>query len=115
MFDRKTHWQNIYREKSALEVSWYQKEPALSLELIRRTQVDSDESIIDVGGGASMLVDYLYKEGFTHLAVLDTSKNALFSAKKRLGDSANNIEWFEADITGFEVPDQFSFSDGSNR
>ena len=115
MFDRKAHWQNIYREKSALEVSWYQKEPALSLELIRRTQVDSDESIIDVGGGASMLVDYLYKEGFTHLAVLDTSKNALFSAKKRLGDSANNIEWFEADITGFEVPHQFSFSDGSNR
>ena len=53
MIDRKTHWENVYREKSALEVSWYQKEPKLSLEFIRRTQIARDDAIIDVGGGAS--------------------------------------------------------------
>lgn len=108
MFDRKAHWQNVYQEKSALDVSWYQKEPALSLKLIRSTQVASDESIIDVGGGASLLVDYLCREGFMNLAVLDISDNALASAKKRLGDSAKNVEWFEADITQFNAPHQFS-------
>ena len=108
MFDRKAHWQSVYRDKSPLDVSWYQKEPALSLQLIRRTQVASNEAIIDVGGGASVLVDHLCKEGFTNLAVLDISANALASGKKRLGDLAKSIEWLEADITQFEPPHQFS-------
>ena len=108
MFDRKTHWQNVYQEKSPLDVSWYQKEPKLSLELIHRTEERSNEAIIDVGGGASVLVDYLCKEGFTNLSVLDISENALTSAKKRLGDSAKSIEWFETDIIKFSSPHQFS-------
>lgn len=108
MFDRKVHWQNVYKEKSPLDVSWYQKEPALSLELIRSAQLDSDEAIIDVGGGASVLVDHLLNEGFSKLAVLDISENALTSAKNRLADSAKNIEWLEADITEFTAPHQFS-------
>ena len=108
MFDRKKHWQHIYNEKTPLDVSWYQEEPALSLELIHRTGVLKEEPIIDVGGGASVLVDYLCKEGFTNLAVLDISGNALFSAKKRLGDLAGRIAWYEADITEFIPPHQFS-------
>jgi SAM-dependent methyltransferase len=108
MFDKKTHWENIYQDKSPLDVSWYQKEPSLSLELIRSTHVGSDEPIIDVGGGASVLVDYLCKEGFTNLAVLDISGKALFCAKKRLGNLAQNIEWYESDITQFHAPHQFS-------
>jgi len=108
MIDRKAHWENLYQEKSPLDVSWYQKEPTLSLELIRHAQLASDEAIIDVGGGASVLVDYLCKEGFTNLAVLDISGHALASAKKRLGDFAQGIEWFEADITQFKAPHQFS-------
>jgi SAM-dependent methyltransferase len=108
MFDRKKHWQHIYNEKTPLDVSWYQEEPALSLELIHRTGVLKEEPIIDVGGGASVLVDYLCKEGFTNLAVLDISGNALFSAKNRLGDSVGRIAWYEADITEFIPPHQFS-------
>ena len=108
MFDRKKHWQHIYNEKTPLDVSWYQEEPALSLELIHRTGVLKEEPIIDVGGGASVLVDYLCKEGFTNLAVLDISGNALFSAKNRLGDSAGRIAWYEADVTEFIPPHQFS-------
>ncbi len=108
MFDRRTHWQNIYQDKSPLDVSWYQKEPKLSLELIHRTGVRKDESIIDVGGGASVLVDYLCKEGFTNLSVLDISENALASARKRLASLGKNVEWYEADVTEFNSPHQFS-------
>jgi len=108
MFDRKKHWGDVYQEKSPSVVSWYQKEPKLSLELIRCTEVASNEAIIDVGGGASVLVDHLFKECFTNLAVLDISENAIASAKKRLGDSAKSIEWFVSDITQFDAPQKFS-------
>ena len=107
-FDRIRHWQKVYQEKSALDVSWYQKEPNLSLEFIRSAKVATNDPIIDVGCGASVLVDHLIKECFTNLAVLDISANALASTKKRLGDSANNIDWFEADITQFHAPNKFS-------
>lgn len=107
-FDRKSHWQNIYQEKSPLDVSWYQKAPKLSLELIHSTGVKKDEAIIDVGGGASVLVDFLCQEGYTAISVLDISENALASAKKRLDKLASRIEWFEADITEFTPPHQFS-------
>ena len=108
MLDRKAHWQNVYQKKSPLAVSWYQEKPKLSLELIRRTHIARDEAIIDVGGGASVLVDYLQKEGFTNLSVLDISEKALDRAKKRLGNFAKSIEWLEADITQFQSPHQFS-------
>ena len=107
MFDRKRHWGNVYQEKSPSDLSWYQKEPKVSLELIRCTQVATNEAIIDVGGGASVLVDNLVKESFSNLAVLDISENAIAIAKKRLGDSANKIEWFESDITQFDAPKKF--------
>ncbi len=108
MIDRKTYWRNVYQEKSPLKVSWYQKEAKISLELIRRTEVTNNEGIIDVGGGASVLVDNLQKESFTNLAVLDISENALATAKKRLGDSAKSIEWLVADITQFDAAHKFS-------
>jgi len=108
VIDRKTYWRNVYQEKSPLKVSWYQKEAKISLELIRRTEVTNNEGIIDVGGGASVLVDNLQKESFTNLAVLDISENAIVSAKKRLGDSAKRIEWFVSDITKFNAQRKFS-------
>jgi len=101
MFNRKTHWQSIYQEKSPTDVSWYQKEPKLSLELILRTQIAKNEAIIDVGGGSSVLVDYLYKNDFTNLSVLDISENALASSKKRLGNIATRIKWIEAILLSF--------------
>jgi len=108
MFDRKAHWESVYQESSPLEVSWFQKEPSLSLELIHRTQIARDEPIIDVGGGASVLVDYLCNEGYTNIAVLDISEKALACAKDRLGDAAKIVEWYEDDITQFKAPHPFS-------
>ena len=108
MFNRKAHWQKVYQEKSSSDVSWYQKEPKLSLELIHRTGAGKHEAIIDVGGGASVLTDYLCREGFTNISVLDISENALAVARKRLSDYADIIEWLEADITEFTSPHQYS-------
>lgn len=105
--NRKAHWQRIYTEKASSQVGWYQKEPTLSLELIDRARVTKEASIIDVGGGASTLVDRLYESGFRRLAVLDISPEALVQAKRRLGETAQLIEWFEDDVTNFVAPHRF--------
>ncbi len=85
MGDRKQHWEQVYRDKSPLEVSWYQKEPSLSLELIRNSGIQKDDPIIDVGGGASLLVDRLQQTGYSQLSVLDISARSLAYAQSRLG------------------------------
>ena len=105
--NRKAHWDEVYSNKSPLEVSWYQKEPALSLQLIDNTGISTDAAIIDIGGGASTLVDHLNERNYKHLAILDISGNALAYAKERLASAADEIEWFESDITTFQSPHQF--------
>ncbi|MDH5611368.1 MAG: class I SAM-dependent methyltransferase [Gammaproteobacteria bacterium] len=108
MSDRKTHWENIYKNKSPLEVGWYLAKPVLSLQLIANSQVAMDAPIIDVGGGASVLVDYLLDEGYANISVLDISANALACVKIRLGDRADVVEWYEDDVISFNPPHQFS-------
>ena len=108
MFDRKKHWGDVYQDKTPSELSWYQKEPKLSLELIRSTNAASNDAIIDIGAGTSVLVDYLKKEHYTNLTVLDISENAIAIAKKRLGESAKSINWIVSDITKFDVFQKFS-------
>jgi len=108
MIDRKQHWEQVYTSKSSLEVSWYQAEPRLSLELIQRSGIGREAPIIDVGGGASLLVDRLQAEGYKRLAVLDISAAALATARHRLGPRAGEIEWIEADVTQFVAPHAFA-------
>jgi len=98
--DRRVHWDSVYAAKPADEVSWFQPTPEVSLRLIRRTGIGRDARIVDVGGGASTLADHLLAEGFS-LAVLDLSEAALNQARKRLGDSAERIEWIVADVTAW--------------
>ncbi|HHJ17698.1 MAG TPA: class I SAM-dependent methyltransferase [Gammaproteobacteria bacterium] len=107
-FDRKSHWEQVYSDKSHLEVSWHQNDPALSLQMIENTGIGKDAAILDVGGGASVLVDHLHTLGYSRLAVLDISAKSLAVAQQRLGDSAKDIEWYEADITGFRPAHEFS-------
>jgi len=104
----KVHWEGVYREKSPFEVSWYQSEPRLSLSMIRESDCPSDTRIIDVGGGASKLVDRLLDDGYLYPAVLDLSATALEIVQKRLGDRANQVEWFEADVLEFTSPHPYS-------
>jgi 2-polyprenyl-3-methyl-5-hydroxy-6-metoxy-1,4-benzoquinol methylase len=95
---RRAHWENVYTTKSENEVSWFQENPAPSLELIDLAQPTSESTIVDIGGGASRLVDSLAARGFNHVTVLDLSEAALATAKARLGDKAN-VQWVAADVT----------------
>jgi hypothetical protein len=82
MESRKAHWDHIYA-KPENEVSWYQENPAVSLELIRAAGTPQAAAIIDVGGGASRLVDALLAEGYSDLTVLDLSAKALAGRRRR--------------------------------
>ena len=100
--DRRQHWERVYREKSAQEVSWYQAQPVSSLAMIHDAAAGARPSLIDIGGGASTLVDSLLGEGYPDLAVLDISGRALEVARARLGEQARLVTWIEADVTEFE-------------
>src|SRR6185437_10192579 len=83
--DRQSHWQNVYQSKGEQQVSWTQPNPEPSLGLIEKFASGKQASIIDIGGGASRLVDALRERGFEDLTVLDLSDAALQKAKDRLG------------------------------
>jgi 2-polyprenyl-3-methyl-5-hydroxy-6-metoxy-1,4-benzoquinol methylase len=100
--DRKAHWERIYSSRGETGVSWYQGEPRLSLELIRSVAPCARGRIIDVGGGASVLVDRLLDLPFDRIAVLDVSETALNRARARLGQRAGRVDWIADDITEVE-------------
>jgi ubiquinone/menaquinone biosynthesis C-methylase UbiE len=102
----KEHWERVYTTKGPTSVSWFQEHAGQSVELIRQTGVALDAGIIDVGGGASTLVDDLLDEGYRNLTVLDLSDAALSVAKRRLGERASYVSWLAGDITQIELPVQ---------
>jgi SAM-dependent methyltransferase len=105
--DRRAHWDSVYRAKREDEVSWFQASPTLSLDLIHATGAERSAPIIDVGGGASRLVDALVNEGFANLTVLDVSEAATQKTKVRLGARATRVTWIVADVTKWEPKDTY--------
>lgn len=105
---RQQHWEAAYLTGGPTDVSWYQSRPDTSLAFIAATHSPRDGGVIDVGGGASTLVDCLLDTGYSRLAVLDLSAAALAHARARLAERAGAVEWFEADVTSFEPPHRFA-------
>jgi ubiquinone/menaquinone biosynthesis C-methylase UbiE len=103
----KSHWENIYETKDATQVSWFQQHPELSFQFIEHTGVDKAGKIIDVGGGASTLVDDLLGNGYENVTVLDISAAALQVAQQRLGRLASKVTWLVANITQVKLPHSF--------
>jgi ubiquinone/menaquinone biosynthesis C-methylase UbiE len=101
---RRDHWQNVYTRKSENELSWFQENPGPSLELIAKVEAKPGSAVIDIGGGASRLVDRLLDLGFVDLTVLDLSRAALEAAQVRLGNRAAQVEWVVADVTVWQPP-----------
>lgn len=95
----KDHWQRTYRAKTEEEVSWHQNSPEPSLTLIAAAAASPASPIINIGGGASCLVDHLVRRGYSKVSVLDLSSAALAKAQSRLGAQAAAIDWIAADIT----------------
>jgi SAM-dependent methyltransferase len=103
---RKEHWEQVYSTRATDAVSWFQPRATVSLELIRATGVPTTAALIDVGGGASTLVDDLLALGYADLTVLDLAGAALDAAQRRLGPRADRVTWLEADITTAKLPAQ---------
>ncbi|MDP2829734.1 MAG: class I SAM-dependent methyltransferase [Sulfuricellaceae bacterium] len=102
--DKKHHWEQVYSTKAPDSVGWFQEHAELSLLMIKNTGLGKEAAIIDVGGGASTLVDDLVAEGYTDLSILDLSSVAISVVKQRLGSHADAVEWMVGDITRAELP-----------
>lgn len=102
----KTHWEHIYETRAPTQVSWYQEHARFSLQYIRNTGIQKTDAIIDVGGGASTLVDDLIADGYQRISILDVSAVALQLARQRLGEHAGKVNWIESDITQADLPEQ---------
>ena len=105
--DRRAHWDNVYENKVEKAVSWFEESPTISLDLIRATGVKPGASIIDIGGGASRLVDALLADGFEAVTVLDLSEKALDLAKARLSARGAKVRWIAADVTKWEPSETY--------
>lgn len=105
--NRKSHWETVYTTKGEAEVSWFQDNPAISLELIGLARPTPESAIVDIGGGASRLVDSLVARGFKRVTVLDISQAALESARARLGERASEVDWVTADVTKWQPAQTF--------
>jgi SAM-dependent methyltransferase len=103
----KEHWERVYGTTDPTKVGWYQEHPELCLKLIASVGLGKESPILDVGGGASLLVDELLDLGYENLTVLDISITALEHAKSRLGERAHLVTWVDADITQLPPTNQF--------
>lgn len=98
MSERQDHWDAVYRDKSAQAVSWYSPRLEVSLALLRQAGLETPQRIVDVGGGASTLVDDLLLLGPHAITVCDLSAAALAVARERLGARAAQVQWLAGDL-----------------
>lgn len=108
-FDRKNHWEQIYRTKDPENTSWFQPTPETSLGFFREFNVPVTAKVIDIGGGDSFLVDHLLDLGYKDITVLDISPTAIEKAKRRLGHRANHVKWIVADAAAFKPTEHYDF------
>lgn len=106
-FSSQKHWESIYSEKALSEVSWYQTKPKASWELMQYLNVSKEASIIDVGGGDSLFVDFLIDNGFKNITVMDISEKAILRAKDRLKEKSAFVKWIVSDVTEFSPPEKY--------
>ena len=106
--DAKNHWEELYHSTSPGKVIGYQENPATSLDFIEKTGLPKEAPILDVGSGASTLVDQLLLRGYRNLALLDVSTKALLLTRQRLGGKATGVAWHHGDVTRYSLPEQYS-------
>ena len=98
---RRDHWESVYATKAEHQLSWFQEAPEPSLGLIELAGATRSSGIIDIGGGASRLVDCLISRDYRDVTVLDLSAAALASARSRIGEKADRATWIAADVTAW--------------
>ncbi len=103
--DPEQHWEQVYSTRKTTEVGWFQREPGVSLRLIEQFASSRTSSVVDIGGGASSLVDRLLVAGYDDVTVLDVSPHALSEVRARLGDAARRVTFVHHDVLTW-VPDR---------
>ena len=103
--NREEHWQKVYQARAADAVSWYRPRLGVSLELLELAGLSAGSRLIDIGGGASTLVDDLIARGLTGITILDVSGAALAVARQRLGERARDVTWLVTDLLQAELPE----------
>jgi SAM-dependent methyltransferase len=101
--DSASHWRQVWSERDPTQVSWFQAEPRISLELILRHAPDPSSTIVDVGGGSSPLAARLLALGYLDVTVVDIAEPALDRARSALGDRAGEVTWLVADATRLDL------------
>lgn len=104
MKDLSNHWETVYSTKPADAVSWFQEHALRSVEIIRSIGLEKSAAIIDVGGGASTLVDDLLDQGYQQTTVLDLSQSALQVARTRIKTRSDSVTWVAGNVLDVELP-----------
>jgi 2-polyprenyl-3-methyl-5-hydroxy-6-metoxy-1,4-benzoquinol methylase len=104
---KESHWESIYQTKDTTQVGWFQSHPQVSVDLISEMKISKTSSVIDMGGGDGLLVDWLVEQRFEDITVIDISSSALMKSKNRLKDSAAKVQWETCDILNFEPEKKF--------
>lgn len=106
-FNPSQHWQQVYQDKASDQVSWFQTQATQSLALIKQSHLSKQDPIIDVGGGASVLVDDLLAQRYQHITVADLAEAALLQSQQRLAEQASQVDWRVGNILDLQLPAQY--------
>jgi len=96
--EHEAHWESIYGRRLPSKQGWYTPCPQPSFPWVQSLGLDPNDLILDIGGGASTLVDHVLKSGHEKFAVLDLSNTALNQAQARLGPAALSVQWLQGDM-----------------
>ena len=103
----KSHWDSVYKRFPGNKVSWYQKNPTISLNIIEKISIAKNAPILDAGCGTSSLVDQLLLRGYSNITLLDISSEALSLSRQRLGPESHRIKWHQGDVTLDSLPEDY--------
>lgn len=101
------HWDELYATRTADQLSWTQDDAGISAQLVDELPIARTDPVVDVGGGAGVLVDHLVATGHRRITVLDTSEQALRIARHRVtqaGYPSDAVEWLVDDVRTWRAP-----------
>ena len=97
--DLKSHWDKTYSRNAVDTLGWYEEHPQPSLDLIQKCNLKPDARILNIGAGASILIDKLIDLNYQNILVNDICSVALDKLKQRLETKSNTIIPILDDVT----------------